>query len=183
MIPLLFQRLAVGHNRHTSHQNVPLVPSHQTGPVYEPDESFVSSASNVYIKFHYNMSNYRFAGRGSVFLTTQRLYLHFFVDGTPSVLPLLLSSITGDSFNQPIFAANNLQGISVLPANTGIINFKVTFDRGGETELVSMYFRVKSSITSSNLPPVQYSNSSEFVPSAPVAYMSSEDPNRLYLSL
>lgn len=133
----------------------------------------------------------KFSGKGELHVSTIRMV---FVCSSPSAdfsaFDIPLANITDESFNQPIFGANNLSGKVQAIANsaagvTGVIQFKLYFNEGGCATFLRAFFNSMEQIRRI---PTAVPVASEFTQAAvsgafaQAAFVDPSDPSTVYVS-
>jgi len=100
---------------------------------------------------------------------------------------LPLATLVNESFNQPIFGANNLSGESPPLEGTGlqdIIKWVLYFNNGGVGTFLPLFFRLLSEMRNrmAQSEPTNAFTSVEAQQIIQAAYVDPNDPSKLYVS-
>lgn len=156
-------------------------------PVPMGDEVFILHRTGV--TFSANASRETFTGNGDLYLSTLRLVFVCKGSGNIGGFDLPLATLTEEQFNQPIFSANNLTGITAPLPQSGIaddIRWKLAFNNGGVNTFLHIFFRLLHEMRSqlqqqgtAPQPPVPHAVAEQILHAA---YIDPNDPTTLYVS-
>ncbi|KAL0248711.1 hypothetical protein GEMRC1_003945 [Eukaryota sp. GEM-RC1] len=152
------------------------------GPFFHSDEIFIHKVHDVDIEYKYTIGSSFPKCRGSIYLTTQRLYLDVVTIGSEirSVI-VPLACLSNEAFQQPIFGANNLTGVALLNDHL-TLKFKASFVRGGSGLFMPKFFRALAAARRN--PVLGNQGSSGTVDSqmySSDAYLSGTAPEQVYI--
>ena len=156
-------------------------------PVPMSGEMFVLSRSGI--AFSAKSGRTKFDASGDLYLSTLRLV---FVSKSGTGLQgfdIPMATISEESFNQPIFGANNLTGTSP-PLNSDLtepITWRLGFNNGGVGTFLPLYFRILSEMRR-RMSQGPATASAEVFSAADAqqivhaAFVDPNDPSKLYVS-
>ena len=159
-------------------------------PVPMPNEMFLLSRSGL--SFSAKSGRSKFDASGDLYLSTLRMV---FVTSEPGSsiqgFDLPIATLTSESFNQPIFGANNLTGTSP-PLEGGDltepIKWRLAFNNGGVGTFLPLFFRILSEMRRRMLQQSAPAAVAEaFTPAEAqqivhAAFVDPSDPSKLYVS-
>jgi len=170
-------------------QNPALVaPGHQ--PVPMNGELFVLSRSGI--SFSAKSGRTKFDGKGDLYLSTLRLVFVSRGSGSLQGFDMPLATLQNESFNQPIFGANNLSGSSPPLEGTGLtetIKWALYFNNGGVGTFLPLFFRLIQDMRA-RMSPMQSAQPQEprglsetdTQQLMQAAFVDPNDPSKLYVS-
>jgi len=151
-------------------------------------ELFVLSRSGV--SFSAKSGGQKFEGSGDLYLSTLRLVFVNKGNGSLDGFDLPIATLIEESFNQPIFGANNLTGSSPPLDGSGLsdsIKWKVTFNNGGVGTFLPLFFRLLNEMRQRMSQPHAATATATLSPLDAqqilhAAYVDPNDPSKLYVS-
>lgn len=159
-------------------------------PVPMPNELFVLSRDGI--SFTAKSGRTKYEGRGFMQLSTLRIvFVATRRNGNLQAFDIPLATMTKESFNQPIFGANNLSGISPPlqgSSCTEDFHWRISFTEGGVGTFLPIYFRLLNEMRTRMRAEPQAATP---VPIAQIqveqivqaAYVDPNDPTKLYVSV
>lgn len=100
-----------------------------------------------------------------------------------------MATLTSESFNQPIFGANNLSGSSPPLEGTGLadtIHWTIYFNNGGVGTFLPLFFallsEMRSRMAGPTPQPTDAFSADEAQQLVQSAYVDPNDPSKLYIS-
>ena len=116
--------------------------------------------------------------------------LHCQPDGRLQGFDIPIATLFDESFNQPIFGANNLTGTSPPLDGTGLVDeikWCVYFNNGGVGTFLPLFFRLVSEMRTRMAQPAANSTTDVFSAAdtqqiLQAAYVDPNDPSKLYVS-
>jgi len=171
-------------------QNPALIAPGQS-PVPMNGEMFVLSRDGI--SFSAKSGRTKFDGRGDLYLSTLRLVFVSKGNGGMQGFDLPLATLVNESFNQPIFGANNLTGNSPPLEGTALeedIKWCISFNNGGVGTFLPLFFRLVTEMRQRmSQPQAAGSTPGGGVLSVAdaqqilhAAYIDPNDPSKLYVS-
>jgi len=155
-------------------------------PVPMNGELFVLSRSGV--SFSAKSGSQKFDGSGDLYLSTLRLVFVNKGNGALDGFDIPMATLVEESFNQPIFGANNLTGSSPPLDGSGLagtIKWKVSFNNGGVGTFLPLFFRLLNEMRQRMSQPQsvpQQPSDAELSQILHAAYVDPNDPSKLYVS-
>lgn len=156
-------------------------------PVPMNGEMFVLSRSGI--SFSAKSGSQKFDGSGDLYLSTLRLV--FVNKGSAGIdgFDLPIATLVNESFNQPIFGANNLTGASPPLDGSGLpdtIKWKISFNNGGVGTFLPLFFRLLNEMRqrmsqpqTTTAPTLSDADAQQILHAA---YVDPNDPSKLYVS-
>jgi len=177
-------------------ENPALAPDARTpAPIH--NELFVLSRHGI--SFTAKSGSLKFEGRGNIYLSTLRIVFVNEKRSSFQGFDLPLATMQRESFNQPIFGANNMTGESpALEASAcqGDIKWCISFKEGGVGTFLPLFFRLlgemRSLMAQQQQPAQPVASSAQGTPVVvpktvastivQAAYIDPNDPTQLYVS-
>ena len=157
-------------------------------PVPMANELFVLSRGGIH--FTAKAGRAKTDAYGVLYLSTLRMV--FVSDKADQAFDIPLATLEKESFNQPIFGANNMSGTSEpLPGGlTDEIKWTLTFKEGGVGTFLPLFFRLLGEMRHRMSAESHYDHNFEQPPVAQqvvqqivgAAYVDPNDPTKLYVS-
>jgi len=157
-------------------------------PVPMNGEIFVLSRDGI--SFSAKSGSHKFEGKGDLYLSTLRLVFVGKPNGRLSGFDIPIATLVNESFNQPIFGANNLTGTSPPLDGTGLeadIKWGIYFNNGGVGTFLPLFFRLLSEMRTRMSQPAAPAASAVFSATdtqqiVQAAFVDPSDPSKLYVS-
>lgn len=161
-----------------------------TDPVPMPGEVFVLSRDGI--AFSAKSGRTKFEGKGFMQLSTLRIvFVASRRGGSLQAFDIPLATMRRESFNQPIFGANNLTGTSPPLQGSSCeedIQWKFAFNEGGVGTFLPIFFRLLQDMRQrmqgydqNHLPTPMATPVVQQIVQA--AYVDPNDPSKLYVSV
>lgn len=166
-------------------QNPPLTAAGQQ-PVPMNGEIFMLSRSGI--SFTAKSGRYKFDAKGDLYLSTLRLVFVSKGNRDFQGFDIPIATLAEESFNQPIFGANNLSGASPPLEGTGLtetIKWCIYFNNGGVGTFLPLFFRILSEMRSRVAQPAVGADGISAATTEQIlqaAYVDPNDPSKLYVS-
>jgi len=139
--------------------------------------------------FLHTARRHKFDAKGDLYLSTLRLVFVSKGSGSLEGFDLPIATLTQESFNQPIFGANNLSGVSPPLEGTGLeenIKWYLYFNNGGVGTFLPLFFRLltemRTRMGQPNASPAQAFSESDTQQIVQAAFVDPNDPSKLYVS-
>jgi len=145
------------------------------------------------LTFDFASLSLKFHGKGTMYLSTLRVVFVAHRKGNIAAFDLPLATMTNESFNQPIFSANNMTGTN--PPLDGSecqqdIKWCLSFNEGGVGTFLPVFFRLLHEMRARMAAPSAEPSSADAAPMpqaiatqiVQAAFVDPSDPTKLYVS-
>lgn len=159
-------------------------------PIPMPGEQFILSRTGIH--FTAKSGSTKFDARGDLYLSTLRVVFVGSPRSSISGFDMPLATMQNEKFNQPIFGANNMTGVSPPLEGGGLtedIKWCLSFKDGGVGTFLPLFFRLLMEMRSRMAAPANYAHTEQAAIPQVVAqqivgaaYVDPSDPTKLYVS-